>query len=142
MAILNSIRKRGFFLILIIALALFAFILSDIINKGGSSASTENVVASVNGKELTREDFMGKVDTYQRSLGPNANPSQAITTVWDRELRSILYNQQAEEIGLDVSEEQLNESLALSLSNNPTFQDENGIYSQARVIEYLSLIHI
>lgn len=140
MAILNSIRKRGFFLILIIALALFAFILSDIINKGGSSASTENVVASVNGKELTREDFMGKVDTYQRSLGPNANPSQAITTVWDRELRSILYNQQAEEIGLDVSEEQLNESLALSLSNNPTFQDENGIYSQARVIEYVASI--
>lgn len=140
MAILNSIRKRGFFLILIIALALFAFILSDIINKGGSSASTQNVVASVNGTEISREDFMGKVDERQRSLGPNANPYQAMNTVWETELRSILYKQQAETLGLGVSEEQLNETLALSLSNNPTFQDENGIYSEARVIEYVASI--
>lgn len=140
MAILNSIRKRGFFLILIIALALFAFILSDIINKGGSSASTQNVVASVNGTEITREDFMGKVDERQRSLGPNANPYQAMNTVWETELRSILYKQQAEELGIGVSEEQLNETLALSLSSNPTFQDENGIYSEARVIEYVASI--
>ena len=140
MAILNSIRKRGFFLILIIALALFAFILSDIINKGGSSASTQNVVASVNGTEISREDFMGKVEERQRSLGPNANPYQAMNTVWETELRRILYKQQAEELGLGVSEEQLNETLALSLSGNPTFQDENGIYSEARVIEYVASI--
>ncbi len=140
MAILNSIRKRGFFLILIIALALFAFILSDIINKGGSSASTQNVVASVNGTEISREDFMGKVDERQRSLGPTANPYQAMNTVWETELRNILYKQQAEELGIDVSEEQLNETLALSLSSNPTFQDENGIYSEARVIEYVASI--
>ncbi|MEZ4859452.1 MAG: peptidylprolyl isomerase [Flavobacteriaceae bacterium] len=140
MAILNSIRKRGFFLILIIALALFAFILSDIINKGGNNPSSQNVVATVNGTEISREDFMGKVDTYQRSLGPNANPSQAMNTIWDRELRNILLKQQAEDLGLAISEEQLNETLALSLSNNPTFQDENGIYSEARVIEYVASI--
>ena len=140
MAILNSIRKRGFFLILIIALALFAFILSDIINKGGSNSSAQNIVATINGKELSREYFMGKVDAYQRSLGPNANTSQAMNTIWDRELRTLLFNQQAEALGLGVSEEQLNETLALSLSNNPTFQDENGIYSEARVVEYVASI--
>ncbi|MEZ4817486.1 MAG: peptidylprolyl isomerase [Flavobacteriaceae bacterium] len=140
MAILNSIRKRGFFLILIIALALFAFILSDIINKGGGNGASQNIVATVNGKELSREYFMGKVDAYQRSLGPNANTSQAMNTVWDRELRTLLFNQQAEALGIGVSEEQLNETLALSLSNNPTFQDENGIYSEARVVEYVASI--
>ncbi|MEZ4779701.1 MAG: peptidylprolyl isomerase [Flavobacteriaceae bacterium] len=140
MAILNSIRKRGFFLILIIALALFAFILSDIINKGGGNGNSQNIVATVNGKELSREYFMGKVDAYQRSLGPNANTSQAMNTVWDRELRTLLFNQQAEALGLGVSEDQLNETLALSLSNNPTFQDENGIYSEARVVEYVASI--
>lgn len=140
MAILNSIRKRGFFLILIIALALFAFILSDIINKGGGDSSSQNIVATINGKELSREYFMGKVDEYQRSLGPNATTSQAMNTVWDRELRTTLFNQQAEELGLGVSDEQLNETLALSLSNNPTFQDENGIYSEARVVEYVARI--
>jgi peptidyl-prolyl cis-trans isomerase D len=44
MAVLNSIRKRGVFLILIIALALFSFILSDIINKGSSAAMNINVI--------------------------------------------------------------------------------------------------
>ncbi|HCK05786.1 MAG TPA: hypothetical protein DHV98_05370, partial [Flavobacteriaceae bacterium] len=62
MAVLNSIRKRGVFLILIIALALFSFILSDIINKGSSAASVQNVVATVNGTEILREDFMTQVD--------------------------------------------------------------------------------
>ena len=141
MAILNSIRKRGFFLILIILLALFAFVLDGLINKKtGGYDKVQNVVASINGKELSREYFMGKVDDYQRSLGPNANASQAINTVWDRELRTLLFNQQAEALGLGVSEEQLNETLALSLSNNPTFQDENGIYSEARVVEYVASI--
>ena len=68
MAVLNSIRKRGVFLILIIALALFSFILSDIINKGSSAASVQNVVATVNGTEILREDFMTQVDEYQRNL--------------------------------------------------------------------------
>lgn len=140
MAILNSIRKRGFFLILIIALALFAFILSDIINKGGSSADFQNTVASINGTELSREDFMGQVEAYQKTLGPNASTAQAVNVVWERELRNTLFKQQAESLGLQVGEEQLNESLAISLSNNPTFQDENGGYSEARLIEYVASI--
>ena len=86
MAILNSIRKRGFFLILIIALALFAFILSDIINKGGGSSDVEDTAAIINGTEISRTDFMTKLDDYQRSLGPNANPSQAMNAIWDQEV--------------------------------------------------------
>lgn len=140
MAILNSIRKRGFFLILIIALALFAFILSDIINKGGASADLQNTVASINGEELSREKFMTQVEAYQKALGPNASTAQAINTIWDRELRSILFKQKAESLGIQVGEEQLNEQLALALSNNPTFQDENGVYSAAKLVEYVASI--
>lgn len=140
MAVLNSIRKRGVFLILIIALALFSFILSDIINKGGSAASVQNVVATVNGTEILREDFMTQVDQYQRNLGPNASPSQAMNLVWDRQLKALLYDQQVKALGLTISEEQLNDQLRMSLANNPTFQDENGMYSDARLIEYMAAI--
>ena len=140
MAVLNSIRKRGVFLILIIALALFSFILSDIINKGSSAASVQNVVATVNGTEILREDFMTQVDEYQRNLGPNAAASQAINLVWDRQLKALLYDQQVKALGLTISEEQLNDQLRLTLANNPTFQDENGMYSDARLIEYMSAI--
>jgi len=136
MAILNSIRKRGFFLILIIAMALFAFVLSDVISKGTGGPEVVDTVASINGEELSREDFMGKVENYQRSLGPNGNISQAMNVVWNRELRNVLIAQQVEELGITVSEEQLNEALSMSLSNNPTFQ-ENGFYSEAAVARYV-----
>ena len=140
MAVLNSIRKRGVFLILIIALALFSFILSDIINKGSSAASVQNVVATVNGTEILREDFMTQVDEYQRNLGPNAAASQAMNLVWDRKLKSLLYDQQVKALGLTISEEQLNDQLRMTLANNPTFQDENGLYSDARLLEYMAAI--
>jgi len=140
MAVLNSIRKRGVFLILIIALALFSFILSDIINKGISAASVQNVVATVNGTEILREDFMTQVDEYQRNLGPNAAASQAMNLVWDRQLKSLLYDQQVKALGLTISEEQLNDQLRMTLANNPTFQDENGLYSDARLLEYMAAI--
>ena len=140
MAVLNSSRKRGVFLILIIALALFSFILSDIINKGSSAASVQNVVATVNGTEILREDFMTQVDEYQRNLGPNAAASQAMNLVWDRQLKSLLYDQQVKALGLTISEEQLNDQLRMTLANNPTFQDENGLYSDARLLEYMAAI--
>lgn len=140
MAVLNSIRKRGIFLILIIAMALFAFILSDIITKGTSAGDIQNVVASVNGEEVSREEFMTKVENYSRNLGPNASQSVAMKQVWDQELRTILFNQQAESLGLQVSEEELNDQMALTLANNPTFQDENGMYNEAKVVEYVAAI--
>ena len=141
MAILNSIRKRGVFLIIIIALALFAFVLDGVINsKTGSGGDIENTVAVINGKELSREDFMGKVESQQRSLGPNSNTAQAVQMVWDRELRSVLMEQQVEALGMTVSQEEINEQLSLVLANNPTFQDENGLYSEAKMIEYVASI--
>ena len=68
MAILNSIRKRGVFLIIIIALALFAFILSDILAKGSGIGKDQDTVAVVNGNEITRQDFMQQVEAAQRNL--------------------------------------------------------------------------
>ena len=85
MAILNSIRKRGIFLILIIAMALFAFILSDVLTRGGGS-SVENTIGTVNGVDIDRENFANLVENTQNSMGPNANTNQAMKLVWDREL--------------------------------------------------------
>jgi len=137
MAILNNIRKRGIFLIIIIALALFAFIVSDSLTKGGGGQDIQDTVASINGTELSRTDFMGEVEAYQRSLGPNATTAQAIGVIWERELRSTLMQQQVDALGMTISQEQLAETLSLALGNNPNFQDENGFYSESRVAQYM-----
>ena len=71
MAVLNKIRQRSVFLIIIIALALFSFVLADVLRNGGlSSDKTQSTVATVNGVDLDRTGFMTKVETMRRNLGP------------------------------------------------------------------------
>ncbi len=139
MAILNSIRKRGIFLILIIAMALFAFILSDVLTRGGGG-SAENTVATINGTDLERVDFMEKVEAAQQNMGPNGNTAQAMNLVWDREVRRVLLEEQYEELGITVESNQLNNALRSYLASNPTFQDETGQYSEQRMLEYVAEI--
>ena len=63
MAVLNKIRQRGLFLIIVIALALFSFVLADLFrNSDALSAKSQNIVATINGKDISREDFLQKVE--------------------------------------------------------------------------------
>ncbi len=140
MAILNSIRKRGIFLILIIALALFAFILSGVLGKGGKGQKGEENVATVNGVDIKRQSFMEQVDATQRQLGPNASSMQAMNMVWDRELRKTLFNDQIEKVGLTVEKAQLNAAIQTSLAANPTFQNEAGQFDEGKLQEYIATI--
>lgn len=140
MAVLNSIRKRGVFLIIIIALALFAFVLDGVINKGTSSPKGEANVATVNGTDIPREDFMKQVEATQRSMGQGQPISQAMNLVYEREVRKLLLKEQFDAIGLSVEKEQLNKSFAINLANNTTFQNEDGIYDELKLQEYLANI--
>ena len=143
MAILNSIRKRGVFLIIIIALALFSFILADVIRNGGfSTEKSLTTVATVNGENMPREAFMKKVETTQRSLGPNGTTAQAINSVWDRELRTVLQQQQYELLGLTAQPEKLEDEMRNGLATNATFQDANGNYSPGKVQEYVANVKL
>ena len=139
MAILNSIRKRGVFLIIIIALALFSFILADVIRNGGfSSEKSLTTVATINGETLTRDIFMKQVELTQRNLGENGTTAQAMNMVWDRELRNVLQQQQYDALGLTAQKEQLEESLRMGLASNPTFQNTDGVFSALKVQEYIA----
>ena len=138
MAILNSIRKRGVFLIIIIALALFAFVLDGVINKGTSSQKGETNIATVNGTDIPREDFMKQVEATQRNLGGSSSTTQAMNIVWERELRRTLLNEQYEALGLTAEKEQISNSLRTALSTNPTFQNEAGLFDEGKMQEYLA----
>ena len=138
MAILNDIRKHGIFLIIIIALALFSFVLSGVIGNGNSTPKGESTVATINGVDLPREQFMKKVESIQRNLGPNSQTNQAMNIVWDRELRRVILSEQYESLGLTAEKEQINNSLRIALANNPTFQDEFGLFNELKLQEYLA----
>jgi peptidyl-prolyl cis-trans isomerase D len=141
MAILNSIRKRGIFLIVIIAMALFAFIFSSLVTGGGlSSEKAQSTVATVNGIDMPRLAFMEEVERYKSQVGPNVSPIQAMNVVWDRELSKVLLKEQFEALDLRVEEEQLNYDLSISLATDPTFIDANGNFSLGRLNEYVASI--
>ena len=141
MAILNNIRKRGVFLIIIIALALFSFILADVIRNGGfASQKSQTTVAVVNGEEIGRESFMQQVETTQRSLGATGTTGQAMNRVWDNELRNMLLGQQFEKLGLSAEKEQINSALRLSLSTNQTFLNDAGVFDDGKLQEYIASI--
>lgn len=141
MAILNSIRKRGVFLIIIIALALFSFILSDVISNGGfSSNKSQSTVGIINGKDIERESFMQQVEATQRTLGPNGTTSQAVNRVWESELRNTLLEQQFEKLGLSAEKEQINDAIRTNLATNPTFLNEAGQFDDGKLQEYIASI--
>lgn len=61
MAVLNKIRQRSVFLIIIIALALFSFVLADLFKGGGfNTQKSQRVLATVNGEDIDRDDFAKK----------------------------------------------------------------------------------
>ncbi|WP_310992733.1 peptidylprolyl isomerase [Aequorivita marina] len=140
MAILNSIRKRGIFLILIIALALFAFILSDVLTKGGSGPKGQTNIATINGTDIPRQTFMQEVEAAQRNMGPSGNATRAMNMVWDREMRRVIMEEQIDKAGLSVEKAQLDNALKTALANNPTFLNEAGQVDDGKIQEYIASI--
>jgi peptidyl-prolyl cis-trans isomerase D len=140
MAVLNNIRKHGIFLIIIIALALFSFVLSGVIGDGNTPTKGESTVATINGVDLPREDFMKKVEAVQRSMGPNSPTNQAMNIVWDRELRRVVLEEQYESLGLTAEKAQISNSLKASLATNPAFQNEIGEFSELKMQEYIASV--
>lgn len=141
MAVLNKIRQRSVFLILIIALALFSFVLADVIQNGGfSSQKSQTTVATVNGVDISRDEFSMKVDNMLQNLGPNATTAQAMNMTWNTELRSVLLQQQYEKVGIGAESAQINAALAQAFATNPQFQNETGRFDYGKLQQYIATL--
>lgn len=141
MAVLNKIRQRSVFLIVIIALALFSFVLADVIRNGGMvSQKSQNTIASINGDDIEREEFARQVEAYQRNMGPNASTAQAVNKVWDLNVRQKLLEQQFEELGIRVEKAQIYELLRQGMANNPNFTNEAGMFDENKLREYVATL--
>ncbi|MDW5287933.1 SurA N-terminal domain-containing protein [Formosa sp. PL04] len=139
MAILNKIRQRSLFLILIIALALFSFVLSGLFQNGSSlSGKSQNIVATINGKEISREDFLRKVEFAQRQMGASATNTQAMNRVWEQEVRQAVMESQYEKLGFTVERDQMRQLLKANLASSPEFQNEAGLFDENKLNEYIA----
>lgn len=138
MAVLNKIRQRSIFLIVIIALALFAFVLSDLFRNSSAFGTSQDTIATINGTDINRDDFMGRVENMQRQMGPSATSTQTMNRVWDQEVRRAVMETQFEGLGLTVEQDQMRNLLRNNFSTYPEFTNEAGIFDENRLNEFIA----
>ena len=138
MAVLNKIRQRSVFLIVIIALALFSFVLADLFKTGGfSGQKDQNTIATINGEDVSREEFARRVEGFQRNRR-NATSTQAVNQVWEMTKQEALLKEQIKKTGILVGDDQFNNMLKQVYAGNPNFTNEAGIFDQAVLEEYVA----
>ena len=141
MAILNKIRQKTFVLILVIALALFAFILSGLVdNKDALFGKSQNTVATINGKDIGRTEFMQKVEFQQKQMGPNATTTQVMNQVFEAEVRQAVMSAEFDKLGLSVESDQMRDVLKAALATSPEFLNDAGLFDDAKLTEYIANI--
>lgn len=135
MAILSKIRQRSFFLIVVIALALFSFVLADLI-KGGSFGSSSKYAGSINGTNIMGQDFQYKVGQAEQQGMSNV---QASNGVWDQEVKRIILGEQYEKLGLRVGADQLINVMKENpnFASNPQFQNAAGKFDEGKFKEFV-----
>lgn len=139
MAILNKIRQRSLFLILVIAMALFSFVLADLFkNSDGFSSTEQNVVATVNGIDIERDDFMNKVESTERQNNGARSNIQSMNLVWDSELRRVILKNQFNKIGISVERDQMRSLLKNNLISFNEFMNTDGLFDENKLNEFIA----
>ena len=136
MAVLEKIRQRSLLLILVIGLSLFAFIVGDLFNSGGFNSVSKDV-GSIDGKDISFEDFRIKVSNVEKS-GQGITPTQAVNRVWDQEVVIALYTKQFDLLGIRAGEKSIMNVLKSdqNIGQNPLFLNAAGVFDEAKFKEY------
>ena len=126
MAILGQIRSKSIFLIIVIGLALFAFVISGVFDGKGYQA--QQPVGVINGEEVLIEDFRGQVDFLERNY--NQQGMVAVNNVWNQRLRSEILRQQFEISGIQSGKDHLQNILKnnSTFNSDPQFLNEAGMF--------------
>ena len=138
MAILGKIRQRSIFLILVIGMALFAFVISGVFDGSASNTGPTDPIALINDEEVELDFFRQMVEQTERSY--SYSTLQSVNLVWNQALRNTVFDQQFEKLGIDAGRDQLEQIISSddNLINNPNFQNEAGFFDFGIFTDYIS----
>lgn len=138
MAVLSKIRQRSILLIGVIGFCLLAFIIGDLFQSGQFNTLSREV-GSVNGKDISFEDFRVKVDNLQKSGQQGMSSTQAVNQVWDQQVSIALLTAEFDKLGIRAGENQILESFKSNpnIGQNPMFQNEAGQFDVKKFQEYV-----
>ncbi|HLN54293.1 MAG TPA: SurA N-terminal domain-containing protein [Lentimicrobium sp.] len=150
MALIGRIRKHSGLLVIIIGVALAAFVLGDFLsNRSPRRGRGANLVGEVNGDKILYTDFSNRVDQNIENQRLNSGKEnltqqeqfQIRQQTWEQFLSETLLQQQVEKTGVTVTTEELDD---LVRGKNPhpyirqSFSDpETGQFDPAAVLNFL-----
>ena len=144
MAAIGKIRQHYGILVIIIGLALLAFVLGDLMKSSGTRRATD--LAVVNGEKVTYRDFENKVNqvvNYQKSIKGNLTRDDEFNirnSVLNEMIQDIIMKKEYKALGLTVSEDELQDLL---VGDKPhayvarNFSDANGNFDKESLIQTL-----
>lgn len=155
MATLEKIRNKAGLLIIVVGVALFAFIIGDFLNSGSTYfRQTQEKIASVDGEVISIQDYQARIDemteVYKMQVG-NSNLQDDVMTqiresVYASMVQEIVLGEAAENLGLTVSSEELfdmvqGENISPVIMQMPMFQNEQtGQFDKTALLNFLKTI--
>lgn len=129
MGIMSFLRNRlGVIMVIVIGLALFAFIIGEVVHYGSSFMNGDRTtVGEVAGEKINYDEFSNKLEQNtqnfkQQSNQASLNPQMASyiqQTTWNQEISQIILQKQISKLGIAVG---VDESKALIQGSNPSPQ--------------------
>ena len=136
MAILGQIRKKSFFLIVVIGMALFAFVISGVFV--GSGVSQNQTIGEVNGEKIDYETFNLLVQQTQDFYGLDL--INAVNYAWEVGIKNTVLTQELDKLGINAGRDQLEQIISAepSIVSNPEFQNEIGLFDFTKFSRYIN----
>ena len=136
MAILGQIRKRSFVLIVVIGMALFAFVISGVFV--GSGLSQNQTIGEVNGEKIDYETFNLLVQQTQDFYGLDL--INAVNYAWEVGIKNIVLTQELDKLGINAGKDQLEQIVSAepSIVSNPEFQNDIGLFDFTKFSRYIN----
>ena len=154
MATLQKIRNHGVILLVVVGLAMLAFILGDFLNSGSSffNRSRENI-AQIEGEDIHYSEYEAAIEqlteVYKiesgRSDFDEDTHAQIRNQVWQMTVMDYTLRAEGKKIGMDVTADELSE---LCIGEHPhqliqgrrAFYDESGQFNRNQLVRFLASI--
>lgn len=145
MAAIGQIRKHYGILVVIIGLALLAFVLGDLFKS--TNRRQQNDVAVVNGEKITYQDFANlaeqNIENQKRNTGSISNDDafNVRNQTLEQMIREIIMNEEFSALGLTVTSAELVDQFLGDEPNQyvaQSFQDANGKFDREAVRNFIN----
>ena len=142
MAVLGQIRQRSVFLILVIGMALFAFVISGVFDGNSAAVSPSDPIAVVNDEEIELTFYRQLVENTERNY--NISTMQAVNSVWDQLVRATIFRQEFERLGIDAGKQQIEMILMQNqtIVQDPRFLNETGFFDFGVFTDYINQMRV